>query len=337
MRVLVLSGSHLANVVQMLPAFTDAQNAHPHVVFDVVVDERWSDLVHWHRAVGQVFTLPIKRWRRGVLDLLSSDHSRRLRRQIHKYSYDWVIDLHGGWLFAAFARSLHCASAGFAQVNGKRCTYAYLYNYRQSHEAHVNRVEEIRHLFGHCLAYRPKKSPCYGLARDRFCVHEPSENLCLMLGARDPAMRLPQAQAVALVQHLQGLGYAVRLLWRDRGSGDYLKAVADASGAELLPRLKLSGIAAVLVESKAVVSVDNGLSYLAAALQVPMVRLQKAEAHSEDLAYGGLQRALVARQGTWPVTSISDTLSELLSSSQGLRNLPPIANGRTDGLAVAQL
>ncbi len=315
MRVLVLNLGRLADVVQMLPAFTDVKNHYAHAVIDTIVDERWGEIPHWHPAVGNVFTVPVKRWRQSLftLSMLSSEESKRLRRQLRKFNYDWVIDLNGGWLTAGYVRSIHSASAGFSSANNKKRASSVLYNYRQPEEKYLHWVEQVRHLFSGCLSYsRPKQLADYGLESCSFNTSAKGGSVCLMLGARDTSRRMPIKEARGLIGQLADTGLCTRLVWRDRNSGDYVRSVSDGSAAEFLPRLKLSGIASVLADAKAVISVDNELSHLAAALGVPMVRLQKSDADTIHTAYGGHQSEIISQHGDWSPGVIVDQLQQLL-------------------------
>lgn len=315
MRLLVINVGSLAGIVQMLPAFTDLERIYPQIAIDVIVDERWAEVPHWHTAVGKVFTVSIKRWRQSFLNLslVSSEETKRLRRQLRKFNYDWVIDLQGGWLSAGFARSIHCPSAGFSSSNHKLRTSAVLYNYRHPEAKQVHRVEQVRRLFSGCLAYtQPKITVDYGIACGRFATSARGGSICLMLGCRNTGKRMPIKEARQLVEQLANAGNHVRLLWRDRSSGDYVHSVAEGTAAECLPRLKLSGIASVLSDAKAVISVDNELSHLAAALKVPMVLLLKNQPGDFKGAYGGIQTIAKSELDNWQPSVIVGKLQQFI-------------------------
>lgn len=333
MRVLVFNSGNLDDVIQMLPAFTDAQRAHAHLTIDVIVDERWREVPQWHNAVGQVFTIPSHSWQRGLISVLASDDIKRLRKQLRKYNYDWVIDLYGGWLSAWFARTMHSVTAGFSRVDQKNRSSALLYNRRVAEEGDVHRVQQVRRLTAHCLNYAvPKTDADYGLDGNRFCAHSAaSDAICLMLGCKDINLRLGVADAKLLVQQLCSIGRPIKLLWRDRVSGEYLRTIAEQTNAELTPSLKISGIASVLLDSRAVISVDNGLSHLAAALSVPMVRLQRASTPSSRVAHGGRQRVLLDSEHAWTPNRLIATLEQLIASA------PPVAPSLAKAPVAANL
>ncbi|BFM09103.1 glycosyltransferase family 9 protein [Halioxenophilus aromaticivorans] len=332
MRVLIFNTGNLADVMQMLPAFTDAKYSHANMVFDVIVDERWAEVPQWHPAVGHVFTIPSHSWQRGFISLFASEDVKRLKKQLRKYSYDWVIDLYGGWSSAWFARTVQCACAGFSKVDQKKRSSSVLYNHRQPEAQNLHRVEQIRRLLAHCLHYAVPKSANpknasgqidvdYGIEPSRFCAQSASQQaITLMLGAKETRLRLDVEHAKQLVQRLCAMGRPVRLLWRDRVSGDYLRSLAEGTDAELMPNLKISGIASVLMDSCSVVSVDNGLSHMAAALKVPMVRLHSEHTPDCKTAYGGQQLVLAQTDNQCPPAQLLSALERLMAT------MPAVAN-----------
>ncbi len=322
MRVLVFNTGNLADVMQMLPAFTDAKRSHSNMVIDVIVDERWAEVPHWHPCVGQVFTIPSRSWQRGFISLLASEDVKRLKKQLRKYSYDWVIDLYGGWSSAWFSRTVQCACAGFSKVDQKKRSSSMLYNHRQPEAHDLHRVEQIRRLMAQCLHYpAPKNAVDYGIERKRFCAQSASRKaISLLLGAKDTQLRLRTDEARALVQQLCATGRQVRLLWRDRASGDYLRTLAENTDAELMPNLKISGIASVLMDSCAVVSIDNGLSHIVAALQIPMVCLHSQHSPKNKVAYGGQQVVLTQGDNHCAPPHLLSALEQLMAT------MPPVVN-----------
>lgn len=322
MRVLIFNTGSLADVMQMLPAFTDARRALSSLVIDVIVDERWAEVPSWHPAVGQVFTLPSRCWQRGLLSLFASDDVKRLKKRLGKFNYDWMVDLNGFWSSAIFARSINCPSAGFSRADQKHRSSAMLYNHRQPQDHTSHWVDQVRRLISDCLHYpAPQNAPDYGLERSRFCAHSHSQNtICLMLGAKDSRLRMAQDEAHKLIHQLTESGNTARLLWRDRASGDYLRTMAEHTDAQLMPNLKLSGIASVLVDSSAVISVDNGLSHLAAALDAPMLRLNSRTIGETKSAYGGRQLVVDEGQQGWSAELLVSSLRQLMAT------MPVVAN-----------
>ncbi len=316
MRILVLNAGNLADVVQMLPAFSDAKHAFPHIAIDVVVDERWAQVPSWHPAVDRVFTLAVKDWRIGMLSLVASNELKRLRIQLRKHAYDWVVDLHGNWLSAWFSRSFNTNSVGFSRLNDKKKTYSFLYNQKIPAQCNLHRVEQIRRLFSEGINYKITYPNCfYSLDANSFC-QGCDNSVVLCFGCKDNKQRYPAALGRQLIQNLVDQGLRVKLLWRDAESGSYVKSMAEGiSSVEIMPKLSLSGIAAVMVQARAIVTVNNGLSHLAAALGIPTVCLLGPKSDLNTAAKGANQLKIIEIHSPgfdYPPAKIQTEINDLI-------------------------
>ncbi len=323
MRILVLNAGSLADVVQMLPAFSDAKQALPHIVIDTLVDERWAEVPSWHSAVDKVYALPIKQWRRGFISLMASDELKRLRLQLRKYSYDWVVDLHGNWLSAWFSRSFNANCVGFSRLNNQKQAFSLLYNQRFPADAQLHRVEQIRRLFAQGMNYSLKFPICqYALDSKRFS-HAYDESVVLCFGCRHVKRRYPIELGRELIQNLVNSGLRVKLLWRDVQSGDYIKGMSEGiPGVETMPKLKLSGIAAVMVQAKAILTVDNDLSHLAAALETPTICLLSVDSNRQTSAIGSKITQLkieASNQEDYSPSRLQQLLDELIHQQSSMK------------------
>ena len=100
MRVLIVKLSSMGDVIQALPAVTDACNALSSVQFDWVVDESFSEIPGWHGGVSSVVTSAHRRWRTklfsGAISEVSTFTSALRSSQYHK-----VIDAQANFKSAA--------------------------------------------------------------------------------------------------------------------------------------------------------------------------------------------------------------------------------------------
>ena len=95
MKVLLVKMSSLGDVFHTLPAVQDAWLQCPGIEFDWVVEEAFADIPTWHPAVGKVFPIAWRRWRKE----LGSAESRRdlgdFFRELRQSHYDVVLDAQG--------------------------------------------------------------------------------------------------------------------------------------------------------------------------------------------------------------------------------------------------
>ena len=91
MRILVIKTSSLGDVLQTLPAVSDARRAKPDLTIDWLVEEAFAPAPAWHPGVADVIPIALRRWRKQI-------HARQilaLIRRLREQRYDLVIDAQG--------------------------------------------------------------------------------------------------------------------------------------------------------------------------------------------------------------------------------------------------
>ena len=107
----------------------------------------------------------------------------------------------------------------------------------------------------------------------------------------------PEDYWIQLAKKLIADGFRVSLPWGNEEEHLRAERIAVATGAEVLPKLKLTELAALIANAKAVIAVDTGLGHLTAALDVPCISLYGPTSPLKVGAYGKGQKHLVATNG----------------------------------------
>ena len=92
MRVLIVKLSSMGDLVQALPAVTDAARAIPNIQFDWAVDESFSEIPKWHPAVNKIYKTAHRRWRKNLWSVIRSGELKRFYQSLNETEYDLVID-----------------------------------------------------------------------------------------------------------------------------------------------------------------------------------------------------------------------------------------------------
>ena len=106
MRILIVRLSAMGDLVQTLPALTDATKAIPDIKFDWVVDESFADVPAWHSHVENVFPTALRRWKRNWRDAFSGGEASSFVKELRSRDYDLIVDVQGGLKSAFAARSI---------------------------------------------------------------------------------------------------------------------------------------------------------------------------------------------------------------------------------------
>lgn len=276
MEVLIVKMSSMGDVLHTLPAVTDAMKMVSRIRFTWVVEEAFVQIPHWHPAVANVMPVAVRRWRKNWWG--TRNERRDFKRLLQQHDYDCIIDAQGliksAVLVTRFARgSRHgqdCRSA-------REPLASWFYDKRHRIERGQHAVERTRELFAKSLEYaQPDTEGDYAIAPRLLEKLPPDAGRYLVFlhaSARDEK-HWPESCWRQLIAQVQSTGLNIKLPWGTEN--EYLRALRLSRGfshVEVLPRLSLQQVAEVLAGAKAVVSVDTGLSHLAAALGKPNITL----------------------------------------------------------------
>lgn len=275
MRVLIVKTSSMGDVIHTLPAVTDASRQLTGIRFDWVVEEGFAEIPSWHPSVGEVIPIGLRRWRRQPLQALRSGEWRAYRQRLRRRRYDAVIDAQG-LLKSALLATLPARGPGFGldRRSAREPLAALVYRHRISVPKGQHAVERVRQLFAAALGYEvPEGRGEYGIAR-HFPPATGTRRLFFVHGTTRHDKHWPEEYWRALARMAADRGWQVEL--PQAGDAELARArrIAEGiAGVAVLPPLDLGGIAARVAAADAVVSVDTGLSHLAAALDRPNVVL----------------------------------------------------------------
>lgn len=277
-RILIIKTSSLGDIIHALPAVTDAKRILGDVEFDWVVEESFADIPRMHPAVRNVIPVALRRWRKNYVAAWRSGEIKRFLHELRKVQYDAVIDAQALLKSALITRLARGKRFGLDYSAARESSAAWFYQHKVAaprvKEAHA--VVRMRTLFAHSLGYSVPGSPVdYGLSvAEQSLV---SGNYVVFLhGTTWATKHWPELYWQQLAAKLSKAGIKVVLPWGNAIEQQRAHAIAAVCDGEVLPKLKVSLLASILQQAKAVVAVDTGLAHLSAALAVPTISLYGA-------------------------------------------------------------
>ncbi len=282
MRVLIVKLTSMGDLVQALPALTDARRALPDIEFHWVVDESFAEIPSWHPAVTHTLHTAHRRWRGDGLLSWRNKEFRAFVSELRSQTYDAVIDaqtnLKSAVVTALSKGKKHGPDGASAREWGAHLVYGRCYAIAKDQLA----IDRWRQLFAGVLDYPlPNSPPDFGLADVTW--PEPSMQLpeqpylVVVQNASWPNKRWHDGHWQRLIKKAGEQGYQVLLPWGSEAERVQAQALAKGQAhAQVLSRLSLTDLAVVLRGSAGAVCVDTGMAHVSAALDVPTVTLYGA-------------------------------------------------------------
>ena len=287
MRVLIIKTSSLGDVLHTLPAVTDAARHKPGIRFDWVVEEAFAEVPGWHAVVDDVIPVALRRWKHRPLHVLYAGEPQAAVRHLRSRHYDLIIDAQGLIKSALIARFARGPRSGLDRDSAREPVAARSYDYTFAIARNQHAVQRVRQLFAAALDYPLSDAPPdYGI-KQHFPQRAREPYLVFLHGTTWPTKHWPDDYWVQLASMAAASGLPVKIPWGnaiEQQRAQQIAAVADA--IEVLPRMQLGELAAVIAAAGAVVGVDTGLVHLAAALGTPCITL-----------YGSTDPGLIGTQG----------------------------------------
>jgi len=273
-RVLVIKTSSLGDVLHTLPAVTDAAQQLPGIRFDWVVEEAFAEVPAWHAAVDDVIPVALRRWKRRPFHVLRAGEPQAAVRHLRKQRYEQIIDAQGLVKSAVISRFARGPRAGFDRQSAREPLAARGYNLTISVPRDQHAVPRVRQLFAAALGYDlPVTQPDYGIS-ENFNTGERQPYLLFLHGTTWPSKHWPDIYWSRLAALAVRQGLQVKLPWGNAVEQRRAGEIAAVDGAiEVLPRMGLGELAAIIARASGVVGVDTGLVHLAAALSTPCITL----------------------------------------------------------------
>lgn len=291
MNVLIVKLTSMGDLVQALPALSDAARARPGIRFDWVVDEAFAEVPGWHPAVGQVIRTAHRRWRRSP-GILGGGELSGFVKTLRANRYDAVIDAQTNLKSALVTLLARGVKHGPDRASVREWPAHWAYHRRYAIPQEQLAIDRWRQLFSRVLDYPlPATVPDFGLAGHPWPrpagVDVAHPYLVFVTNASWDNKYWIEPHWRTLIRRAGDAGYRVLLTWgaeRERQRTEVLAAGLD--NAEVLPRMGLSEVAGLMAASGGAICMDTGLAHVAAALDVPTVTL-----------YGPTDPALIGATG----------------------------------------
>lgn len=280
MRVLIVKLTSMGDVIQLLPALTDAANAIPGIEFDWVVDEAFAEIPLLHPNVKRIIKSAHRRWRKTKWQSLKSGEIAHFVRELRSQQYDLVIDAQNNLksaLVTRLSRGLRCGMDK-ASVRERGAHLAYQKTVSIPGIKNQHAIARVRSLFAAVLGYPlPNTPPNHTIDLNKIptlTIDLPKPYLVFTHSTTWPNKHWPENYWHELTSIANQAGYHVVLPWGGAHELERAKRLAEkAVNATVLPRLRISEQARVMLGAEGVFTLDTGLGHLAAGINATAIHL----------------------------------------------------------------
>ncbi|MES2200124.1 MAG: lipopolysaccharide heptosyltransferase I [Chlamydiota bacterium] len=279
-RVLIIKLASMGDLVHLLPALTDAKKADPNIIFDWVVDTHFAEVASWHPAVHNIFLTNHRKWRSSLFTKKTRSEFSALMNQLKSNSYDLIIDAQGNLKTALLSLLIQGKTVGFDSSSTPEWGSHFFYGKKVSSSKSLHAISRLRELFAGALDYQlPPTAPDYQIDIDKLTppsISIPPAYLFFVPIASFSSKLWPDGSWDQLITQATIFNYPIFIPWGNEKERQRALKLSHHTNVLVLPKLSLSEIGYLLLHAKAVISVDTGLSHIAAALSTPCITLYGA-------------------------------------------------------------
>lgn len=279
MRILITKLASMGDLIHLLPALSDAKKAIPSLSVDWVIDTAFHEIATWHPAVNNTILTNHRVWRSHLLHKASYRECRKAVSLIRKQTYDLVIDAQGNLKTALLNLCAKGPKGGWDGSSTPEWGSHFLYHHKAKTPKSIHALERLRHLLSHLLQYAlPLHPPHYGLLRHKFrppsTFTPPSSPFLVFVPLASKKEKLwPEPFWQGLIQRAATLGLPILIPSGNQEETQRAHRLHIHPLVTPLPVMSLTEMAFILEKATAMVSLDTGLSHIAAALDTPNITL----------------------------------------------------------------
>lgn len=277
-KILLIKITSMGDLIQMLPALTDASHAIPGIRFDWVAEESFKDIPALHPSVDKIIPLPYRRWKKNIKHTVQNGEATTFLKQLRSQTYDMVIDTQSNLKSAAVSILAKGRRYGVDSHSVHEFGAHWAYHHTIYIDRKQNHVDRTRQIMAKTLGYPLPQTPAdYGISRNslpELDFYIPEKFVFITPIASVTNKLWPEPFWQEIIQNLVQAGYDVMMPWWSlEEKARVLRLQNQHSKIHLLPPLTLHEKASVLMRATASISLDTGLAHLAAALDIPNVCL----------------------------------------------------------------
>lgn len=289
----------MGDLIQMLPALSDAAHSIPGIGFDWVVEESFVEIAQLHPSVKRIISLPYRRWKKNLRQSLFSGEIPAFLRQLRDKKYDMVIDAQSNLKSATVSMLTRGTRYGLDKTSVREYGAHWACQKQITISRDQNHALRMRKLMAAFLDYElPDTDADYGIRLEslpKVDLELPDNYVFITAICSNKDRLWPESNWQIVIDDLLASGYEVVLPWWSQVEKERMQRLKNGNTrVHMIPPMNLLEKASVLAKASAAISLDTGLAHMAAALNVPNITLYGQTSANSTGAYGKNQIHLSA-------------------------------------------
>ncbi len=280
LKVLIVKISSMGDLIQCLPAITDAKSQHPNISFDWLIDKNFAEVASWHPAINQIIVSNHRAWKKDLKRFFINSELRSFLKKLRATKYDLVIDAQSNLKSAIFTMLTRGKKFGLDVQSVHEYGAHFAYHQRIKISKYQHHITRVRKIFAQALDYKlPKTQANYDIQNYNFPapnINLPEKFFFLAPNASRTNKQWPNYRWQQLIKLLNSNypDYTIVIPWQsEKERNNIAEMIVATSNTLLLPPCSISEKAYVIQRAKTVISTDTGLAHLTAALDKPNITL----------------------------------------------------------------
>ena len=266
MKILIIKTSSLGDIVHCFEGFLEAYNQQPHIKFDWLVEDVFSELPTFLPNTRKIYQSHFRKWRKNLFKKETWRALKALVQSINLENYDLIIDLQGLMRTALFAKWLRFNIAHI----GYDTPYEKLARLFYSKRVGVNtqhRPTQTRYLLANVLNYKSNPDSRHFLINENTAT-TPHK---ILFFPNTSLRKKTWHKWDVLAKTLTSFGIDVSVL---NGSiKEYETNSRLITNASILKPYSLNKTKDIISKATLVIGVDTGLTHLACMMHIPCISI----------------------------------------------------------------
>lgn len=277
MKIAIVKLSAMGDIIHAMVALQFIKEKNPEIKIDWFVEKTFSKVLEYNPDIDNIYSLDLKSIKK---DKKNIPNQIQIIKEYSKNNYDLIIDAQGLIKSAIVSKFLGKKIAGFDKKSTRESLASFLYNKKINSSYEKNVIDRNIDVICNSLDIEVRKDEILNKKPFLFFKNEDEviydylkkqkRNILFIIGASWPSKMYSKEKFAKIIDYIDE---NCLIAWGSEEEKNIADEIALNSKAQVLPRLDLNSLKAVVANSDLVIGNDTGPTHMAWALNVPSITI----------------------------------------------------------------